>query len=404
MDRRTFLALTGAAAIASRANADDVKSIVIVSSLPRKEPAKSQTDTIVNGIRLAIADYATMLPFEVKYRDLDDADATMNTWDARLERDNAQAAVKDPDVMAYIGPYNSGAAKISMPILNVAGLVQISPATTYPGLTKKVPGEEVSGEPDIYRPSKRITFCRVCPTDDVQGPLTARFAATELKAKTVFVLDDRETYGQMCAKTFLAECKELGIKVLGRSSIDPRARNYRTLLTKVKQSNPDVLYFGGTTQSGAPQLAQDMVGVDMACPLIVPDGCYEIAFIKGAGAENLNDRCYVTIGGVDVTQVNARGASIVTRYKDKYKSEPEAYALYGYECAAVILEAIKTVGKKDREAIRKAVVGTKDFDRGVLGKWSFDANGDTTLQQMTVSKVEKGKFVPVKVITAEPMH
>jgi branched-chain amino acid transport system substrate-binding protein len=55
------------------------------------------------------------------------------------------------------------------------------------------------------------------------------------------------------------------------------------------------------------------------------------------------------------------------------------YAIYGYEAAAVVLEAIKSVGKKDREAIRKAVVATKNFDKGVLGKWSFDANGDTTL-------------------------
>ena len=77
------------------------------------------------------------------------------------------------------------------------------------------------------------------------------------------------------------------------------------------------------------------------------------------------------------------------------------YAIYGYEAAKVVLEAVKSVGKKDRDAIRKAVLATKDFDKGALGKWSFDADGDTTLQVITVSKIEDGKFKPVKVLEGD---
>jgi branched-chain amino acid transport system substrate-binding protein len=106
------------------------------------------------------------------------------------------------------------------------------------------------------------------------------------------------------------------------------------------------------------------------------------------------------MGGIDFSQLTGRGADFVKKYKEKYRTEPQDYSVYGYEAAMVVLEAIKKVGKKDREAIRQAVLATKDFDKGALGKWSFDANGDTTLQQITVSKIEKGKFVPMKVMTS----
>jgi branched-chain amino acid transport system substrate-binding protein len=401
MDRRAFLALAGSAVVLPAFAAED-KIIRIVSSLPRSGFAKGQTDAIVNGIQLAIADYEGKIAgFDIKYHDLDDATAASGQWAAEQEADNAREAVKDKEVVAYIGTYNSGAAKISMPILNEAGIVQVSPAATWPGLTKKVKDSDKSGEPDIYRKSGKITFCRVCPTDAAQGPLTAVFVAKELKAKSVYILDDKELYGAMIATSFAEKCKELKIKVLGHESLDIRAASYRELAAKIKKAAPDVVYFGGTTQSKGPQIAIDMKKGGLDCPLVVPDGCYEEAFITAAGKETVNDRCYVTIGGIDPSQLKGRGAEFAKRYKEKFKAEPEAYAIYGYEAAKVVLEAIKSVGKRDREAIRKAVLATKDFDKGALDKWSFDADGDTTLQQMTVSKIAEGKFVPVKVVSGQ---
>ncbi|HJZ59495.1 MAG TPA: ABC transporter substrate-binding protein, partial [Gemmataceae bacterium] len=106
------------------------------------------------------------------------------------------------------------------------------------------------------------------------------------------------------------------------------------------------------------------------------------------------------IGGYDPSQLTGAGAEFVKKYKAKFQKDPEAYAVYGYEAAKVVLTAVKAVGKKDREAIRKAVLATKDFEAGALDKWGFDADGDTTLQQLTVSKIEGGKFKPLKVVTA----
>lgn len=397
MDRRTFLA-AAVTATAAPVFAQPKEKVRIVSSLPRTGSAKGQTDFIANGIKLAIADFEKQLPFEVGYSDLDDADEIQEQWVAEKEADNARTAVRDKDVMALIGPYNSGAAKVSMPILNEAGLVQVTPAATWPGLTHKDPNADPD-EPNIYRPGKRITFCRVCPHDGSQAPLSAQFAAEELKAKSVYVLDDKELYGVGVATGFKKRCEELKIKVLGHESIDPRGRDFSKLMKAIKAKEPALIYFGGTTYSGGPQLAKDMHAEKVGCPLMVPDGCYEPAFVDRAGADVLDAiKCFVTIGGINPEYLKGAGESFVKRYKEKYGKQPGAYAVYGYEAAAVVLEALRKVGKKDREEVRKAVLATKDFDKGLLGKWSFDANGDTTFQQLTVATVEQGKFRSVKVM------
>ncbi len=397
MDRRTFLA-AAAMSVAPGASAQPKEKVKIVSSMPRVGSAKSQTDQIANAIQMAIADFEKVVPFEVVYRDWDDSSPRTGFWETKLEQENAESAVADKEVLAFIGPYNSGAARISAPILNTAGLVQVTPSATWPGLTHKGPTSDAD-EPDKYRPGKKITFCRVCPHDGSQGPLSATFAAEELKVKSVYVLDDRELYGHGVATGFKKRCEDLKIKVLAHESINPTQRDFSKLMKKIKEKMPDLVYFGGTSQSGAPQFAKDMLAEKVDCPLMVPDGCYEEAFIDAAGKDTFDTlKCFVTIGGMDPAHLKGAGADFVKRYKEKHGKMPSAYAAYGYEAAAVVLEALRVVGKKDREAVRKAVVGTKDFDKGLLGKWSFDADGDTTLQPLTVATVEKGKFKAVKVM------
>jgi branched-chain amino acid transport system substrate-binding protein len=401
LNRRKFLAgaAAGAGAFLFAGCGKKENVLRIVSSLPRTGSAQGQTDTIVNGIRMAMEEYNNELfGNKLVHKDMDDATAAQGQWDAGKEADNAREAAADKDVMVFIGPYNSGASKVSQPILNEAGLLQISPAATWPGLTKKVPGDEASGEPDIYRKSGKITFCRVCPTDDMQGPKAAEFVKKTLKAKTVYVIDDKELYGAGIAKLFMEACKKLDITVLGHEQLVKQG-NYKTTLEAVKAKNPDAVYLGATSQSGAPQIAIDMKGVGLKCPLIVPDGCYEKAFVDGAGADTFKDlTCYATIGGKDPSLLTGAGAEFVKKYKEKFNKDPEAYAVYGYEAAKVFLEAAKAVGKKDREAIRAAVLATKDFDKGAVGKWSFDANGDTTLQVLTISKVEGWPMKPVETV------
>ncbi|HEV3416687.1 MAG TPA: branched-chain amino acid ABC transporter substrate-binding protein, partial [Pirellulales bacterium] len=391
-----WLALAGLAAVVVGCNdsgrnlpSAEATKITIVSSLPRTGNARQQTDSIVNGIQMALDEVNSRVgDFQIEYRDMDDATASAGEWTQEQETANANDAARDPNVMVFIGPYNSGAAKSSMPILNRAGLLMISPANTAVGLTK--PNPDNPAEPGVYRPSGKVNYVRVCPTDDLQGPLGADWAK-ELGAKKIFVLDDNEVYGRGLARLFKDRCDEIGLTIVGQDSIDAKALEFKSLMTTIKSKNPDLVYFGGTTQTKGGQIAKDMVAVGLKAKLMVPDGCMEAAFIDAAGAENLNDRCYLTFGGLPAEAFeNADPAFIakypaakafVDAYHERFSRLPEAYAIYGYEAGKVALEAIRKAGKKDRAAIATACLGIKDF-RGALGTWSFDENGDTSLRQL----------------------
>ena len=374
------------------AGADVIK---IVSSLPRTGSANGQTTSMVNGIKMAIAEVGGKIgDYTIAFEDWDDASPERGQWDPALEAANAQHAVKDTNVMAYIGTYNSGAAKISMPILNQAGIVMVSPANTYPGLTK--PGTGEANEPAVYRPSGKINYFRVVPADDIQGDVAATFAK-ENGFKKVFILDDRELYGKGVAGVFEHVAKKLGMTVAGHEGIDAKAANFRSLVTKIKSTGADLVYFGGTTQSGAGQLAKDLMAGGAKVKIMMPDGCRETALIESAGKENLEGRAYVTFGGLPPSQLQGKGREFYEAYKKKYNAEPEAYAVYGYESGLVALTGIQRAGKKDREAIRAAVADLRDMD-GALGKWSFDANGDTSVKVMVVEEIKNGQFVPVKIV------
>lgn len=406
MDRRRFLTVAGSGTLLGLTGCSGCGSkggnvVKIVSSLPRAGPGKGQTDAIVNGIRMAVEDYnGEIAGMKIEYADWDDATASTGDWTSELESKNAREAEGDPDVMAYIGPFNSQAAMVSMPILNEAGLVQVSPGVTWTGLTKNVEGADPT-EPGKYRPTGKNHFARVCPNDRTQGPPAADFAKKPkaeggLGANAVYIVDDKTLYGLGVSGLFERRCKQIGVEVLGHESINRQQQEFTALLTSIKARNPGVLFFGGTTASGAPQIAKDMNNVGLSCPLIVPDGCYETSFITSAGEKNLSN-CYVTFGGLDPADTRGPVAKFTEKYKQKYNIMPESFAIYGYEAANVVLAGIKKVGKKDREAILKEVLGTKDFE-GVLGKWSFDSAGDISLQQCTISKIEGGKFKPVLVI------
>lgn len=396
MKRHYRLAIALLCGIACSVFARAEETIKIVSSLPRTGSANYQTTTTANGIRMAVDEVGGKAGnFKIVYEDWDDASPERGQWDPAVEAANADRAIADADVMAYIGTYNSGAAKIAMPKLNQAGIVMVSPANTWPGLTK--PGIGEPNEPMVYRPTGKVTYFRVVPADDIQGVVAAEWTK-ELGGKKVFILHDKELYGKGIAMIYQKTAKAGGLDVAGFEGIDPKASNYKSLVTKIRQTGADTVFFGGTTQTNGGQIAKDLrTGGLKDVRFIVPDACYEKAFIDGAGVENVNDKTYVTFGGVPPEKLTGKGADFYARYKQKYNAEPEGYAVYGYECAKVIIDAIARAGKKDRGAILAAVAATKDFD-GALGKWSFDANGDTTIRTMSGNTIQNGKFTFVKLL------
>jgi branched-chain amino acid transport system substrate-binding protein len=368
-------------------------TLKIVSSLPMTGSSVGQAQTIVNGIQQVLDENKSTAcdgKIKLQYEKLDDATAAAGKWEPSQVTSNANKAVADKSVVAFIGHYNSGAAKLSIPILNRADVVMVSPANTWPGLTK--PGTGEPNEPKVYYPTGKRNFSRVVPADDLQGVAAAKWAKS-LGVKKAYVLDDQELYGKGLANIFAESAKKEGIQVLGQEGIDSKASDYKALMTKIKALNPDLIYFGGITQNNAGQLIKDMRNVGMSAAQVKfmgPDGMFEKALIDAAGKDA--EGVYATFGGVPAKQLQGAGQKWYDSYKKKFNNqEPEAYAAYGYEAAKIVVDAINKVCKNDRAAIREAVMNTKNFN-GVLGTWSFDENGDTTLTTMSGNIVKNGKW------------
>jgi branched-chain amino acid transport system substrate-binding protein len=403
MDKRKIGTLAAVAALALAAcsggsgGGGSKGEIEVWSSLPRQGSSKGQTDTIVNAINMALAEKNnTAGGYTIKYSDKDDSTAAAGKWDEATEIKNANDAVADDKLVAYIGTFNSGAAKLSIPILCGKGLVMISPANTYPGLSKAGKGE--ADEPDKYYPNGCTrNYFRVVAADDLQGLAGAKWAA-KLGAKNVYVLDDTELYGKGIADVFNKEAPGQGLTVLGRDGIDGKATDYKALSEKIKATNPDLVYFGGITQNNAGQLWRDLRDAMPNVKLMGPDGILEDAWIQAAG--EAAEGTYITFGGLPADKLTGKGADFLKNYNAKYPNNPpQAYTAYGYEAAGVVIAAIEKAAATNpadmtalRAAVLKAVSETKDYE-GALGKWSFNQEGDTSLTAMSGNIVKDGKFV-----------
>lgn len=392
-------ATTGTSSTDSTSSGNTVK---IVSSLPMTGSSLGLTQTIVNGVKQALDETKSTAcdgKVKIEYEPLDDATSAAGKWDPAQETANAKKAKDDQNVVAYIGTFNSGAAKLAIPILNQANLVMVSPANTYPGLTKAGKGE--ANEPNVYYPNGKRNFSRVVPADDLQGVAAAKWAKS-LGVKKVYILDDQELYGKGLADIFEASAKKEGLQVLGHEGIDAKAASdYKALMTKIKALGPDLIYLGGITQNNGGQLIKDMRNVGMSADKVKfmgPDGIFEQALIDAAGKDA--EGVYATFGGLPAKELTGAGKTWYENYKKKYNSEPEAYAVYGYEAAKVVIDGINKVCKNDRNAIRDAVMNTKNHN-GVLGTWSFDQNGDTSLTKLSGNTVKNGKWEFVQVIKTE---
>jgi branched-chain amino acid transport system substrate-binding protein len=372
-------------------------TIKVVSSLPMTGPSLAQTQTIVNAIKMAFEEVNYKVGnFTIEFEALDDATPAKQNWDAAKEAENARKAIDDPKVVAYIGTYNSGAAAVSIPLLCQANLAMISPANTYAGLTKKGGGE--ADEPDKYYPGGcKRNYSRVVPADDLQGAVGARWMK-ELGAKSVYILHDTELYGKGLADVFRAEAKKIGLAEAGYEGA-PKADNFRQLANKVAASNADYVYYSGLTANNGGFLLRDLKEAKSSLKFMSVDGVAESEFITQAGAAAEGQ--YITFGGIPASAYTGAPKDWAAKFTAKYPgSKAEVYTIYGYEAAKVVLAALTKAGDKanDRATVRDAIMGTKDFD-GVLGqKWSFNAEGDTTITTMAGMIIKNKDFAFEKLL------
>ncbi|MFT4040417.1 MAG: branched-chain amino acid ABC transporter substrate-binding protein [Thermomicrobiales bacterium] len=359
----------------------------------------------VEAIKLALEDYGNAAGgYAIEYTALDDGIAANNGgWDPGAESANANEVIADPDAMVYMATYNSGAAKISIPIMNEAGMAQISYANTYPGLTK--PGYE-EGEPDQYYPSGKRNYMRTVPADDIQGAAGAKWALESKGATKAYVLHDQSLYGKGVADVFNKSFAELGGEVLGFEGYDPKAPDYQALMTKIADAGPDILYVGATVDNNAPKLMLDFRSLMPAdqVTFLGPDGLVNQAFIDGSG--DAAQGAFVTFAGLPpsaLKEMGGPGGDYVTRMEEIVGHSPDSYATYAYETAVAVLQAIDKAGTKDRAAILDALMSTENFHSLLGGTWAFTDTGDTDSLVMSVNEIKPGADGALEIAYIEPI-
>jgi branched-chain amino acid transport system substrate-binding protein len=380
---------------------------LIASDLPMQGPNRPQTTQMVAAIKFVLKQHKYKAgKYKIGYQACDDSTAESGAWNSAKCTTNGHAYADDRSVIGVIGTFNSGCAKLIIPILNRApgGMVgMVSPANTAVGLTVSGLGS-TPGEPNIYYPSGKRNYIRVVARDDTQGPAGAMLAK-RLKANRVYILTDRQVYGLGVATTFMVGAKRLGLKVVGGPDLwDPKASSYEPLATKIKQTGAQAVYLGGIVCLNGTKLIKDLRAVlPKSVKIIAPDGFTPFQTVAQAGpaAEGM----YITVPGAPPEKLKGAGAKFVKAFKKSIGGAQLApYAAYAAQAAEVLIQAIAR-SNGTRNSVTAQLFKT-DVKNGIIGSFKVDKNGDTTPGGITAYVMRNGvgktyfTFYPPKKLTS----
>src|SRR6185295_6888791 len=369
-------------------------TIKVGIDLPLQGSELAGSQPVINGAQLALKQakgtaggYTVEIP---KAPILDDA--INGAHDPQTGAKNAGILIADSKVVGMLGPLNSNVAKAQIPLTNEAGLFQCSPANTNESLTKPE-----FGALDVRKAKPtEINYVRVATTDDLQGPANAIYLY-KIGVKKLYIIDDTETFGAGIAKNVETKFKALGGEVVGHDSVPKTTTDYASILTTAKAKNPDGIYFGGVTATGGARILKAAVQVGLGdIPFLGPDGIQDgsgetqDSFLNLAGADAKN--AYASLAGKATYPGQEK---FLADYKTEYQKDATGYAIQGYACMQVILDAITRASATNpsadaavRAAVRAAISDTTHTYSIALGDITFDANGDTSQKINTIYKVD----------------
>ena len=249
--------------------------------------------------------------------------------------------------------------------------------------------------PDYTKQGFKTTF-RVIANDVQQGGALGQFAADNLKAKKVAIIDDRTAYGQGLADEFEKAVKSKGVDVVKREFTTNTATDFNAILTSIKATKPDVIFYGGMDAQAGP-LAKQMTRLGIKAKLMGGDGWQTPEFIKLAG--DASEGQYSSSCGVPRDKMPGF-AAFNDKFKKEFNTEVQIYAPYEYDAVRVLVEAMKRAKSTDPK-VYLPEVGKTDYT-GVTGKIAFDDKGDIKNGAVTVYQVKGGKWEVVSTVGGEP--
>ena len=279
----------------------------------------------------------------------------------------------DAKVAAVIGHLNSGVSIPASEIYNKAGIPMLSGSATNPALTER-------GLKTVFRTVGR---------DDQQGPAIASYIANEIKAKKVAIIDDKTAYGEGLANEVEKTLKGGKVNIVGRERTTDKETDFKSILTKIKAKNPDVIFHGGMDATGGPMLKQAReLGIKAV-----------FAFGDGACTDEMGKLAGQAAEGMVCSQAGlpreAASKEFVDAFTKKY-GEIKQYAPYFYDATLAVFEAMKKANSTDPAKYAPELFNVSFT--GATGKVEFDQKGDRKDAEMTIFKLSNGKVVPIAIV------
>ena len=376
----------------------EAKTVKIVSDLPLQGSSAAQTESMNNAIELYLQDIGNKVGnYTIEFEAFDDSTAAKGAWDEATCAANARKFVEDESIVGVVGTFNSGCAKIEIPIANEASLAYVSPANTATGITHEGPGAE-PGEPDKYFPTGVRNYARVVTSDDVQGQIGSQYMQETLGCTSVYILDDKDAYGKGVADSFESAAGDIGLEVAGHEGWDTNASNYKALFTKIKGTGADCLYIGGISCFNGGQLMKDKVstwGDNEEIQVLVSDGFVLQSLFEEAGEQNV-EGAYGTAPTLNPEDLPGEGQAFIDTYTAQFGA-PEVYTAYATGALQVLLAALEA-SDGTREGVTEQLLQVS-VDT-VIGPISFDENGDPAEKFESVFQGKGGTWAFVEQVAA----
>jgi branched-chain amino acid transport system substrate-binding protein len=395
-----------ALAVAGCGGADDAgpqdgpSTLTIYSSLPLHGVDGERSRDMVNAIKLAFQESGGKIgPLSVTYVSLDSSTPKDGTWTSDRVLDNARTAVRDLNAIAYIGDLDSAATALSLPLTNEGHILQISPSSTYDGLTR--PGGSRPAEPERFYPSGQRTFGRVVPADHVQAAALVGYMKTQ-GVRRVALLSDRDLYGGGLAEQLAAAAPREGIQVLDRGDVDVRKRDFSDRAADIAKLDPDAFMFAGEASPGAARIYEAVAEADPRLLLFGSDAVADDAFVRSLPVA-VARRMRVIAPALPPRLQPRAAREFDARFRATFGGPPVPEALQAYEATRLVLDSIRAAGGRgnDRAAVTDAFFATRDR-RSVLGTYSIDRFGDTSLNTFAGDRMTRSGLVLDKVLRVKP--
>jgi branched-chain amino acid transport system substrate-binding protein len=376
---------------ASGASETGGNQLAVYSSLPLQGPNAPISLQIVNGEKLALSQAGGRVgPFRVSYVSLDDSNPATGKWSRDATLTDAKTAAQDTSTIAYLGEYNSAATALSLPLINAAGVLQVSASSPYIGLTSSLDAGQ--DEPARFYPTGRRTFARLQPGDPGEATAQARLMSS-LGVHKLYVLDDQDPFQVPLAQLVAAEANRSGIAVAAHDSVSvtPGA-TYSGEVEKIVESGAQAVFVAGGTGAGAAGLFKQLHAANPRLLLLGPGTMTGEAFTSALGAAGAST--YLTTPVLPARMYPQSAQRVLSDYQKTFGVEGAPYALYGYEAMKGVLDAIRSAGARgnDRQAVIDRFFASKHSD-SVLGAYSIEASGETTLARYGVDRIVGGRPV-----------